>query len=35
MDSYKKLKNSGIDWIGKIPEHWEIKKLKAKEIKKE
>jgi type I restriction enzyme S subunit len=28
MDSYKKYKNSGIDWIGKIPEHWEIKKLK-------
>lgn len=24
-----KLKESGIDWIGKIPEHWEIKRLKA------
>jgi type I restriction enzyme S subunit len=22
------MKNSGIDWIGKIPAHWEIKKLK-------
>lgn len=23
-----KLKDSGIEWIGKIPEHWEVKKLK-------
>jgi type I restriction enzyme S subunit len=23
-----KMKDSGIEWIGKIPEHWEIKKLK-------
>jgi type I restriction enzyme, S subunit len=23
-----KLKNSGIEWIGNIPEHWEVKKLK-------
>lgn len=23
-----KLKHSGIDWIGKIPEHWEVKRLK-------
>lgn len=22
------LKNSGIDWIGQIPEHWEIKRVK-------
>ncbi len=22
------MKNSGIEWLGKIPEHWEIKKLK-------
>lgn len=22
------MKNSGVDWIGDIPEHWEIKKLK-------
>ena len=26
--SYKKYKNSGIEWLGKIPEHWEVKKLK-------
>jgi type I restriction enzyme S subunit len=23
-----KLKDSGIEWLGKIPEHWEVKKLK-------
>jgi type I restriction enzyme, S subunit len=23
-----KLKPSGIDWLGEIPEHWEVKKLK-------
>lgn len=22
------LKNTGVDWLGKIPEHWEVKKLK-------
>ena len=26
--SYKKYKPSNIDWLGEIPEHWEIKKLK-------
>jgi type I restriction enzyme S subunit len=24
-----KLKDSGIDWIGKISEHWQVKRLKA------
>lgn len=23
-----KMKNSGVEWIGEIPEHWKIKKLK-------
>jgi type I restriction enzyme S subunit len=23
-----KMKNSGIEWIGEIPEHWEVKKLR-------
>ena len=22
------LKNSGVEWIGQVPEHWEVKKLK-------
>jgi restriction endonuclease S subunit len=23
-----KLKDSGIEWLGEIPEHWDVKKLK-------
>ncbi|MBE9592157.1 MAG: hypothetical protein IMF19_01630, partial [Proteobacteria bacterium] len=25
---YLKYKDSGIDWIGEIPEHWEVKPIK-------
>lgn len=28
LDNSAKLKDSGIEWIGKIPEHWEIYKIK-------
>ncbi|MEA3313999.1 MAG: restriction endonuclease subunit S, partial [Caldisericota bacterium] len=28
LDPNVKLKDSGIDWIGKIPEGWEVRKLK-------
>lgn len=28
MNRYDKYKLSGIEWIGEIPEHWELKKLK-------
>ena len=28
MTPYPKYKPSGIEWIGDIPEHWEVKKLK-------
>ncbi|MCB1189623.1 MAG: restriction endonuclease subunit S [Leptospiraceae bacterium] len=28
LDSKVKLKASGIEWIGKIPEHWEVKRLR-------
>lgn len=28
MERYEKYKDSGIEWIGEIPEHWEMKKLK-------
>ncbi len=28
MTKYEKYKDSGFDWIGEIPEHWEVKKLK-------
>jgi len=27
MEKYSKYKNSGVKWIGKIPEHWEVKLL--------
>ncbi|GAW86871.1 type I restriction enzyme, S subunit [Bathymodiolus platifrons methanotrophic gill symbiont] len=28
LDSTAKMKDSGADWIGKVPEHWAIKKVK-------
>jgi type I restriction enzyme S subunit len=24
-----KMKDSGIEWIGEIPEHWEVSKIKV------
>ncbi len=28
MKKYPKYKPSGIEWIGEIPEHWEVGRLK-------
>ncbi len=28
LDKYISLKDSGIEWIGKIPQHWDLKRLK-------
>lgn len=28
LDDTIQLKDSGVDWIGKIPEHWEMRKLR-------
>ena len=28
LDEHVKLKDSGVEWIGMIPEHWEVKRLK-------
>ena len=28
MKRYPKMKPSGIEWLGEIPEHWEVKRLK-------
>lgn len=28
LDKNVKFKDSGIDWIGRIPEHWEVKRVK-------
>ena len=30
MKTYEKYKPSGVEWIGEIPEHWEVRKLKYK-----
>ena len=27
LNPYAKMKDSGISWIGEIPEHWEVKKI--------
>ena len=29
LDKSVQLKDSGIDWIGQIPKHWEVKRFKA------
>lgn len=29
MATYESYKNSGVKWLGQIPSHWEIKKLRA------
>ena len=28
LDEHVKLKDSGVEWIGMIPEHWEVKRFK-------
>lgn len=28
FERYEKYKDSGIEWIGEIPEHWEVKRIK-------
>lgn len=28
LDKSVKLKDSGVEWIGEIPEHWEVKRIK-------
>ena len=25
---YPKYKPSGVEWLGNVPEHWEVKRLK-------
>jgi Restriction endonuclease S subunits len=27
-NAYEKYKDSGVEWLGEIPEHWEVKRLK-------
>jgi type I restriction enzyme S subunit len=26
---YSKYKDSGVQWLGKVPEHWEVRRLKT------
>jgi len=28
MQAYDKYKDSGVEWLGEIPEHWEVKRIK-------
>lgn len=28
LNSNAKMKDSGIEWLGKVPEHWEVKRIK-------
>lgn len=28
MEKYDKYKNSGVEWLGEIPEHWEVLRIK-------
>ena len=28
MEKYDNYKDSGIEWIGEIPEHWKVEKFK-------
>ncbi len=28
LPGYSAYKDSGVEWIGKIPAHWEVKRLK-------
>ena len=28
LDEHVKMKDSGVEWIGRIPEHWEVKRIK-------
>lgn len=28
MNRYESYKNSGVEWIGEVPSHWEVKKMK-------
>lgn len=28
LKPYSKMKDSGVSWLGKVPQHWEIRRLK-------
>ena len=34
MPRYEAYKDSGVEWLGKVPEHWEVKRIKSLSIVK-
>jgi len=32
MKKYSTYKDSGLEWIGEIPEHWEVARVKFIEV---
>ena len=28
LKPYPQMKDSGMEWLGKVPEHWEVRRLK-------
>ena len=28
LKAYPKYKDSGVPWLGKVPEHWDIRRIK-------
>ena len=28
LKPYPEMKDSGVEWLGKVPEHWEVRKLR-------
>lgn len=29
LKSYPAMKDSGVPWLGKVPEHWEVRRLRS------
>ncbi|TWU94414.1 restriction endonuclease subunit S, partial [Haemophilus influenzae] len=34
MRRYERYKDSGVDWLGEVPSHWELKRLKQLFVEK-
>ena len=28
LNPHVKMKDSGVEWLGEVPEHWDVKRLK-------
>ena len=29
LKPYPAMKDSGVEWLGEVPEHWEVRKLRS------